>query len=215
MESLSGPFISIVYLVVLTALFLSIRQYYHLHRPRRPPGPPGLPIVGNLFNIPTSQRWLRFRSLCATYGETSLDFEHHTASHVTTDTPAPLVGDVVYLRVLNSTFVILGSADVIQECLEKQSAITSDRPHSHMFELYVIFSVLLCRLDLKIAPRTGNDFNLGFMPYGDRWRRHRRAFWQYFRPQAGIEYRAVQRAMAGRFLRKVLRTPHELKEHLR
>ncbi|KAI0767392.1 cytochrome P450 [Fomes fomentarius] len=173
MESFSGPFISILYLAVLTALVLSIRQYRRVRRLPWPPGPPGLPVLGNLFDIPKSQRWVHFRSLCAIYG------------------------DVLHFRVFNSSFIVLGSADVIQECLEKRSAITSDRPHSHMFEL------------------TGNDFNLGFMPYGDGWRRHRRAFWQYFRPQAGIEYRAVQRAMAGKFLRKVLQTPNELKEHLR
>ncbi|KAI0767393.1 cytochrome P450 [Fomes fomentarius] len=178
MESFSGPFISsILYLAVLTALFLSIRQYCRVRRLPWPPGPPGLPVLGNLFDIPKSQQWLQFHSLCAIYG------------------------DVVHFRVFNSSIVVLGSADVVQECLEKRSTITSDRPHSHIFEL--------------ITLRTGNDFNLAFMPYGDWWRRHRRAFWQYFRPQAIAEYHAIQRAMANRFLMKVLQTPNQLKEHLR
>ncbi len=215
MESFSGPFISIFYLAVLTALFLSIRHYSRVRRLRWPPGPRGLPVLGNLFDIPTSQRWLRFQSLCAIYGETRV-LEHHSASHVTTDSLSPFVGDVLHLRAFNSSIVVLGSADVIQECLEKRSAITSDRSHSHMFKLYVlsISSIVLCRLDLKIALRTGNDFNLAFMPYGDWWRRHRRAFWQYFRPQAIAEYRAIQRAMASIFLKKMLQTPNHLTEHL-
>lgn len=67
----------------------------------------------------------------------------------------------------------------------------------------------------NVQLRTGTDLSFALMPYGDRWRRHRRAFWQHFRPQAIIEYQAVQRTMAGKFLLKVLQNPTRFKEHIR
>ncbi|KAI0767394.1 cytochrome P450 [Fomes fomentarius] len=162
----------VLYLTVLTVIFLSVKSARARHAPL-PPGPPGLPIIGNLFDIPKTQPWLRYRSLCAKYG------------------------DILHLQVLNTSLVVLGTADVIHDCLEKRSATTSDRKQNPVIEL------------------VGNDLSFGLMPYGDWWRRHRRTFWQYFRPKAIIEYQAVQRTMTGKFLLKVLQNPIRFKEHIR
>ncbi|RDX45834.1 cytochrome P450 [Lentinus brumalis] len=106
-------------------------------------------------------------------------------------------GDILHFRVLGDSFVALGSASVVMEYLDKGSANTSDRKESVLIEL------------------SGSDLNLGFMAYGDWWRRHRRAFWQYFRPQAVQNYRAVQKTMSVRFLGKLLRDPSRFKSHIR
>ena len=59
------------------------------------------------------------------------------------------------------------------------------------------------------------DFNLSGMPYGPRWRRHRRAFWQEFHAGAVTAYLPAQRNGAHRFLNKLLMTPSKLREHVR
>ncbi|KAI0752762.1 CyP450 monooxygenase [Daedaleopsis nitida] len=138
-----------------------------------PPGPPGLPLVGNVFNIPKSKQWVHYEALSAKYG------------------------DILHFRVLGSSIVVLGNAEVIMEYLDKRSANTSDRKQSILIEL------------------SGSDLNFGFMPYGPWWRRHRRGFWQHFRPQAITEFQKVQCAMVRKFLAKVLRKPSDFKAHMR
>lgn len=53
------------------------------------------------------------------------------------------------------------------------------------------------------------------MPYNQWWRRHRRAFWYHYNPQASLEYRPVQRAFAHTFLEKLLENPAQLIQHIR
>ena len=53
------------------------------------------------------------------------------------------------------------------------------------------------------------------MPYGQRWRQHRRAFWRHFRAEAIVTYHPVQRAIAHKFLEKLLDDPSRLREHIR
>ncbi|KAI0698980.1 O-methylsterigmatocystin oxidoreductase [Cerioporus squamosus] len=106
-------------------------------------------------------------------------------------------GDIVHLRILNKHIVILGSPDIIFEYLDKRSANTSDREHTIMLEL------------------SGADNNFGFMYYGPWWRRHRRAFWQYFHPGTVTGYRPVQRAAAHGFLYRLLEDPVNVKDHIR
>ena len=61
----------------------------------------------------------------------------------------------------------------------------------------------------------GMDINFSIMPYGQRWRQHKRAFWQYFHPGALPTYLPLQRKTAHRFLNKLLDTPSRLREHIR
>ncbi|RDX45842.1 cytochrome P450 [Lentinus brumalis] len=164
--------------VSLSLLLLVYLQYALSWRKRSrgrplPPGPKALPIVGNIHNAPTSKPWVGYRDLCAQYG------------------------DILHLQVLNKHIVVLGSADIISEYLEKRSANTSDREHTIMLEL------------------TGADVNFGFMPNGPWWRRHRRAFWQYFHPGTVEGYRPVQRAAAHGFLFRLLKDPANVKDHIR
>ncbi|TBU63494.1 cytochrome P450 [Dichomitus squalens] len=80
------------------------------------------------------------------------------------------------------------------ELLDKRTANTSDRVQTPMIEL------------------SGSSLNLGFMPYGQWWRRHRRYFWQHFRPEAIGPYRQTQQSAAHMFLQKLCDNPSDLRK---
>ena len=63
--------------------------------------------------------------------------------------------------------------------------------------------------------RSGSSLNLALFPYGQRWRRHRRSFWQYFHRDAARAYHPIQQVIAYEFLGKLLDDPARLKKHIR
>ncbi|KAF8737843.1 cytochrome p450, partial [Rhizoctonia solani] len=92
--------------VSLTALLLY--QCWRLaRRPkvRHPPSPKSLPLVGNLFSIPSGQEYVAFAKL----GE-------------------QLESDIVYLEILGQKILVLNSAEAASDLLDKRSTIYSDRP---------------------------------------------------------------------------------------
>lgn len=52
------------------------------------------------------------------------------------------------------------------------------------------------------------------MPYGDRWRLHRRFFHQTFRVEALQRFLPFQHRKACHFLRQLLRSPVQFDEHI-
>ncbi|KAI0352606.1 cytochrome P450 [Trametes cingulata] len=123
--------------------------------------------------MPRTKAWLGLKDLCARYG------------------------GIIYLNVLGTHIVVVGSPSVASQLLEKRSANTSDRPSS------------------AVLPLTGNDVALSIMPYGQWWRDHRRAFWQVFHPDAAREYRETHRAITHKFLSKLVDSPQDFKQHIR
>ncbi|KAJ4490596.1 cytochrome P450 [Lentinula aciculospora] len=77
-----------------------------------PPGPRGLPIIGNLFDVPAEKEWLTF----AKWGET--------------------YGKLASVTVLGQPLIIVNSASVAKDMLDKHSAIYSDRPVIPMGERF-------------------------------------------------------------------------------
>jgi len=51
------------------AIILAIRIWAKKNTAHCPPGPKGYPIIGNLFDIPSTQEWLAFAELGDKYGE--------------------------------------------------------------------------------------------------------------------------------------------------
>ncbi|KAH9976038.1 cytochrome P450 [Russula compacta] len=69
-----------------------------------PPGPKRLPIIGNLFNMPSREEWVTYKKWSEEFGS-----------------------DVIHVDVMGSHIVILNPTKAGHELLEKRSAIYSDR----------------------------------------------------------------------------------------
>ncbi|KAF8968805.1 cytochrome P450 [Flammula alnicola] len=101
-------------LLVLTWILTSIIRA-HLLRRKMPPGPRGLPLLGNIFQMPTELPWIRFAELAKQYGP--------VVSFVAAGHP------VIVLNDHKSSF----------ELLERRSLIYSHRPR---FIMAGTFSVM-------------------------------------------------------------------------
>ncbi|KAI0821983.1 cytochrome P450 [Trametes gibbosa] len=108
--------------------------------------------------MPKFKPWYGYRELCAKYGE------------------------LVYMHIFGAPIIIIGSAEVADELLNKRSKNSPDRPLNPVIEL------------------SGQDLNFAVIPYGQWWRRHRRAFWQQFHPGMLNKYLPVQRVWAHKFI---------------
>ncbi|KAJ6559091.1 cytochrome P450, partial [Mycena vulgaris] len=100
-------------------------------------------------------------------------------------------GDIVHARVFGQHIIFLNSLKMASDLFEKRSHIYSDRPAAPMIDLI------------------GWGFNVGLMPYSDKWRQHRRLFQQCFRPDAARTYRPIQMTKIHDFLRELLSRPEE------
>ncbi|OJT11095.1 O-methylsterigmatocystin oxidoreductase [Trametes pubescens] len=106
--------------------------------------------------------------------------------------------DVIYVKLLRKRTIVLNTIEAARDLLDKRSAKYSDRPsmilHSDMI---------------------GQEAALVSMPYGDRFRRHRK--WMY----DGVgnkdrlrSYQDLQREGVNNLLRNLLRNPHEFLDHV-
>ncbi|KAJ7890192.1 cytochrome P450 [Mycena olivaceomarginata] len=102
---LYGPLCSILLLSCIL-LVCSIRNRSRL---ALPPGPKKLPLVGKLFDMPTSEEW-------KTYQRWSTEFD----------------SDIIHLNVAGKSIIILSSLQATNDLLVQQSSIYSDRPRFPM-----------------------------------------------------------------------------------
>ncbi|KAJ7251368.1 cytochrome P450 [Mycena rebaudengoi] len=84
-----------------TLLYFNRRRSSHLPLP---PGPKKLPLVGNLFSLPSEFEWETY----AKWGK-------------------ELGSDIIHLSVAGKSIIILSSVDVVFDLLDQRSAIYSDR----------------------------------------------------------------------------------------
>ncbi|KAF7346363.1 Cytochrome p450 [Mycena sanguinolenta] len=61
----------------------------------------------------------------------------------------------------------------------------------------------------------GWDSNIGFMPVGDRWRKHRRMLQQHFRRDMSRNYQNMQMKKIHQLLQGLLSSPQKFREHIK
>ncbi|KAI0364039.1 cytochrome P450 [Pilatotrama ljubarskyi] len=107
-------------------------------------------------------------------------------------------GDVIYLRLFRTPTIVLNSFRAASDLLTKRSAKYSDRPRM----------VLLAEL-------MGHESSLPPMPYGDRFRKHRRWMHEAIGTREKLEsYQAIQLREAHNLVRNLLSSPERFLEHL-
>ncbi|KAG1842640.1 cytochrome P450 [Suillus subalutaceus] len=105
-------------------------------------------------------------------------------------------GDIIYARLLNKPVIVINSEEIAKDLFEGRSTIYSDKPQSIVYEPFAL------------------DFNIGLMPYGDRWRLHRRMFHQAFCPAEMPTYHALQLRSAHKMLFSLLQDPDNYPSHV-
>ncbi|KAJ6477480.1 cytochrome P450 [Mycena vulgaris] len=92
-------------LVVLSFVYLRGRRSKYM----LPPGPAPLPLVGNLFSMPSHSEWV-------TYAKWSKEYN----------------SEILHINVLGVPIVVISSVEMASDLFDKRSAIYSDRPRSTM-----------------------------------------------------------------------------------
>ncbi|KAL4266770.1 cytochrome P450 family protein [Pleurotus pulmonarius] len=97
--------------VIVFALILALAGCYRLRAVRLPlpPGPKGYPVIGNLFDMPFEQQWVKYREWAKRYNS-----------------------DIIHLRVLGNSIVVLNSQKAANDLLSVRSRLYSDRSVSTM-----------------------------------------------------------------------------------
>ncbi|CAK5282550.1 unnamed protein product [Mycena citricolor] len=167
-----------LYYYSFIALLVAFVVHHVLRRrnaPPLPPGPPGLPIIGNWFEIPEKDEWVWYLALSQRYNS-----------------------DIISLRLLNETVIVLNSMRSAQDLLETRSAIYSDRPAFRMLNDLVGFT-----------------WHLAFMPYNHTWKAYRKMFTQEFLPSQIAVHRPIELHAAHVLLQGLLESPDAYERHLR
>ncbi|TFY62291.1 hypothetical protein EVJ58_g3958 [Rhodofomes roseus] len=170
-DEMSMPY---VLLGVGLLTFLLYRQVIRRLTLRLPPGPRRLPIIGNALQIPSKSSWVTF----AKWGE--------------------IYGGIVYLSVPGETMILLNSPEIVNELLEKRSAIYSDRP-----------------VQITTSELMGFGPFLPVCGYGSYHREGRRIMANGLSSRKAAEIRHLQQQKMNRFLGKLLHTPEDLWSHIR
>jgi len=110
-----------------------------------------------------------------------------------------VLGDMCSVTVLGQPIIIINSAKVAFEMLDKKSGIYSDRPVLQMGGELV-----------------GWKNTLALLPYGERFRRYRRLFHSLIgNPMLVSRFHSSQETEAQRFLQRLLVKPHDLASQVR
>jgi hypothetical protein len=109
------------------------------------------------------------------------------------------LGDICSVTVLGQPLIILNSAKIATDMLDKKSSIYSDRPTLQMGGELV-----------------GWKNAVVLLPYGDRFRRHRRFFHRLMGSHSTMkQFLPIEELETRRFLRRVLAKPENLSAHVR
>ncbi|PCH33770.1 cytochrome P450 [Wolfiporia cocos MD-104 SS10] len=108
-----------------------------------------------------------------------------------------LYGDLIYIRKFGNPILVLNSARVVHDLLDKRSAIYSSRPQRTM--IYIM----------------GWKWLFSTLPYSSWWKRHRTLFYEYFSINTTPRYHHVLLQETHVLLQNLANTPDDLFHHVR
>lgn len=127
-----------------------------------------------------------------------------------------LLGGLVYVNMLGKDFIIINSANVAHDLMDRRSTIYSERPHIAANKLYVTWLVeSRGRNGLTRAHRFGMDFNSGLLPYGNKWRLHRKLFNTALNKGTARQYQPIAISKARQLIENLLDMPEDYDHHYR
>ncbi|KAH0578545.1 hypothetical protein H2248_003692 [Termitomyces sp. 'cryptogamus'] len=130
-----------------------------------PPGPPSLPLIGHAHLMPSMGQDLFFYELSKTYG------------------------DVIHLRVLNKSFIILNSVQAAADLLDKHGAKYGGRPSLPIYDILGMTKLFF------------------LLNEDDECHAQRKMFQQYFSKEKCKEYHTIQIREARLLAQNLLSSP--------
>ncbi|KAG8957805.1 hypothetical protein FRC03_009779 [Tulasnella sp. 419] len=157
------------------ALAWGIVKLYRVgsREPHLPPGPPTKPILGNLSILPRKETYLRFTEWARQYG------------------------GIYSLKVASSTVIVITSLEAICHILDKNGAVTADRPQRAA--LIRIF---------------GPEGSISAAAYGPEWRNRRRAIAEVVKPLACVKHIPIQMAETSQLMWDLENDPENFFFHI-
>nr|BAK09477.1 cytochrome P450 [Postia placenta] len=165
--------LAVAAVTVLAALLVHELSAYTKRR-SMPPGPFRWPLIGNTLQVPQVHPWLTYSRWARVYG------------------------DIFYLDALGQHIIVINSARVARELLDRRSSIYSGRPHLIMAGQLV-----------------GGDRMLIMQPYGDELRQQRRLISQTLSTSTIGQYYDIQEAAARRLVLGVIDNPSSLEGQIK
>ena len=112
----------LAYVLAITTLSLFYKRSRMKATPPLPPGPRKLPLLGNLFDFPSSFEWQTFQKWGKQYSLS--DF---SLSIPLIDLMISLDSDILHLRAAGTSLIILNSVKAANDLMEKRSSLYSGR----------------------------------------------------------------------------------------
>ncbi|KAI0295929.1 cytochrome P450 [Russula brevipes] len=166
------PLVDLFAVLLFLATIRTIRDYQRRGGLPYPPGPRPLPIIGNLLDIPKEFSWLAYTRFSKTHG------------------------DILALHVFGQVIVVVNTAKVAKDPLERRGDICSDRPPIPFYEMAGWHWVL---------PAARGDHG---------WRQGRRLLDRGLGPGATASYRPMLQARSHDLLSRLLADPHRWETHI-
>ncbi|KAJ4993526.1 cytochrome P450, partial [Stagonosporopsis vannaccii] len=139
-----------------------------------PPGPPSLPFIGNVHHFATRRLHVKFSEMQKTYG------------------------DIIGLKAGPTNLVVLNSAEVVRELLEKRGNIYSGRPTDYIFREHVV----------------QNTQHILFLQNDTYLKRYRSAIRLLLGPAGCEQALPLQDAAAAQFAYNLVMAPDKFQDHL-
>lgn len=188
---------SVVILFLLVCLLASTIIFVWLRSLDDPtaPGPKGLLFSGNAAQLPKTQSWLTFAEWKTKYG-TYYRCLNGAPSHVCW---IACLGPIVHFRAYLRRFVVLNTAEAVNDLLEKRQMLYSDRPMSWMM--------------FKLCGREMTVFNISSLH--PRHRKYRRLMHNGLSSDAIESYWPLMQNETREMVEGFLLTPHLYEEYIR